>query len=114
MKWRQPPLARSAWILPLVWVAYRADASGADETVRLIRDAGGDAFAHQVDQSQEAEVRALVERHGVETESAVAARLLEHWDTEVLEFVKVMPRDYKKARLDQRAEAQAAATVAAE
>jgi len=41
-------------------------------------------------------VRALVERHGVETESAVAARLLEHWDTEVLEFVKVMPRDYRR------------------
>jgi glutamate synthase (NADPH/NADH) large chain len=41
-------------------------------------------------------VRALVERHGVETESAVAAGLLEHWDTEVLEFVKVMPRDYRR------------------
>ena len=36
-------------------------------------------------------VRSLVERHGVETESAVAARLLERWDSEVLEFVKVMP-----------------------
>jgi glutamate synthase (NADPH/NADH) large chain len=41
-------------------------------------------------------VRTLVERHGVETESAVAARLLEKWDTEVLEFVKVMPRDYRR------------------
>ena len=41
-------------------------------------------------------VRSLVERHGVETESAVAAALLEHWDTEVLEFVKVMPRDYRR------------------
>ncbi len=41
-------------------------------------------------------VRSLVERHGVETESAVAARLLEHWETEVREFVKVMPRDYRR------------------
>ena len=41
-------------------------------------------------------VRALVERHGVETESAVAARLLEQWDTDVREFVKVMPRDYRR------------------
>ncbi len=41
-------------------------------------------------------VRSLVERHGVETESAVAARLLEHWDTDVHEFVKVMPRDYRR------------------
>jgi glutamate synthase (NADPH/NADH) large chain len=26
----------------------------------------------------------------------VAARLLEHWDTDVREFVKVMPRDYRR------------------
>ena len=42
------------------------------------------------------EVRSLVERHEVETESAVAARLLARWDTEVLEFVKVMPSDYRR------------------
>ena len=41
-------------------------------------------------------VRTLVERHGAETESAVAARLLAHWDAEVREFVKVMPRDYRR------------------
>ncbi len=41
-------------------------------------------------------VRSLVERHGVETESAVAARLLQNWDSEVLEFVKVMPGDYRR------------------
>jgi glutamate synthase (NADPH/NADH) large chain len=41
-------------------------------------------------------VHSLVERHGVETESAVAARLLERWDTDVLEFVKIMPRDYRR------------------
>jgi glutamate synthase (NADPH/NADH) large chain len=41
-------------------------------------------------------VRTLVERHGVETDSAVAAALLEHWETEMLEFVKVMPRDYRR------------------
>ena len=49
-----------------------------------------------LDPSDSFMVRSLVERHGVETESAVAARLLEHWDTEVLEFVKVMPRDYRR------------------
>ena len=52
-------------------------------------------------------VRTLVERHGVETESAVAARLLEQWDTEVLEFVKVMPRDYRRIlEATRQAEAQ--------
>jgi glutamate synthase (NADPH/NADH) large chain len=41
-------------------------------------------------------VRSLVERHLVETGSAVAARLLEGWDIESREFVKVMPRDYRR------------------
>ncbi|HSZ38158.1 MAG TPA: glutamate synthase-related protein, partial [Acidimicrobiales bacterium] len=49
-----------------------------------------------LDASDSFRVHALVERHGVETESAVAARLLERWDTDVLEFVKVMPRDYRR------------------
>jgi glutamate synthase (NADPH/NADH) large chain len=49
-----------------------------------------------LDPSDSFRVRSLVERHGVETESAVAARLLEHWDTDVREFVKVMPRDYRR------------------
>jgi glutamate synthase (NADPH/NADH) large chain len=40
--------------------------------------------------------------------------LLEDWDGALSRFIKVMPRDYKGALLDQRAEAIAAATVAAE
>ncbi len=49
-----------------------------------------------LDASDSFRVRSLVERHGVETESAVAACLLAHWDTDVHEFVKVMPRDYRR------------------
>ena len=41
-------------------------------------------------------VRSLIERHGVETDSAMAERLLDNWGTEMLEFVKVMPRDYRR------------------
>jgi glutamate synthase (NADPH/NADH) large chain len=41
-------------------------------------------------------LRSLVERHGVETDSPLAARLLEAWETESLEFVKIMPRLYGK------------------
>jgi glutamate synthase (NADPH/NADH) large chain len=41
-------------------------------------------------------VRNLIERHAVETDSAVAARILEHWDLEQREFVKVVPRDYRR------------------
>ena len=52
--------------------------------------------AEPLDPSDSFLVHSLVERHLVETESAVAARLLENWDTEVLEFVKVMPSDYRR------------------
>jgi len=41
-------------------------------------------------------VRALAERHRDETGSVVATRLLGNWDAEVGEFVKVMPRDYRR------------------
>jgi glutamate synthase (NADPH/NADH) large chain len=49
-----------------------------------------------LDDEDAALVRALVEKHGAETESAVAAKLLESWEVEVREFVKVMPRDYRR------------------
>jgi len=41
-------------------------------------------------------VRTLIERHGVETDSAVAGGILANWDLEQREFVKVMPRDYRR------------------
>jgi glutamate synthase (NADPH/NADH) large chain len=41
-------------------------------------------------------VRALVERHATETDSAVAIGLVSNWESEVNEFVKVMPRDYRR------------------
>ena len=56
----------------------------------------GEVDVEPLDATDSFRVRSLVERHGVETESATAARLLEHWDTDVLEFVKVMPRDYRR------------------
>jgi glutamate synthase domain-containing protein 3 len=44
-----------------------------------------------------ARVRELIERHGRLTGSAVAARLLEDWTAAVRLFVKVMPREYRRA-----------------
>jgi glutamate synthase (NADPH) large chain len=41
-------------------------------------------------------VRNLLERHAVETDSAVAGRLLEHWEIEQREFVKVVPRAFRR------------------
>jgi glutamate synthase domain-containing protein 2/glutamate synthase domain-containing protein 1/glutamate synthase domain-containing protein 3 len=42
-------------------------------------------------------LKAMVTDHHSYTQSAVASDLLKHWATEVDKFVKVMPRDYKRA-----------------
>jgi glutamate synthase (NADPH/NADH) large chain len=51
-------------------------------------------------------LREIVERHLAETGSAVAEKLLAHWDASVERFGKVMPRDYKRV-LQARAKATA-------
>jgi glutamate synthase (NADPH/NADH) large chain len=58
-------------------------------------------------------LRILVERHHLHTGSARARELLEDWDHAVQRFVKVMPKDYKRALLQAR-ERGAAKAVAAE
>jgi glutamate synthase (NADPH/NADH) large chain len=47
------------------------------------------------DEEQET-LRALVERHLAETDSAVAETLLKRWSEAVEEFTAVVPRDYKR------------------
>ncbi len=59
-------------------------------------------------------LRIVVERHLLFTGSTRARELLENWDEALPHFIKVMPRDYKRALLDLKAEAAAKATVAAE
>jgi glutamate synthase (NADPH/NADH) large chain len=59
-------------------------------------------------------LRILVERHLLFTGSARARALLDDWDSALSHFVKVMPRDYRRALLEMKAETQKAATVAAE
>ena len=58
-------------------------------------------------------LRILVERHHLHTGSARARELLEDWDNALKCFVKVMPKDYKRALLQAR-ERAAAKAVAAE
>ena len=50
------------------------------------------------------ELRSLIERHGQETGSPVAAALLDDWPGALLRFTEVMPSDYKRV-LEARAEA---------
>jgi glutamate synthase (NADPH/NADH) large chain len=72
---------------------------------------GGTAFVWRLDKSkvnpelveleplsdeEQVTLRALVERHFAETDSAVAENLLKRWPEAVDEFTAVVPRDYKR------------------
>ena len=57
-------------------------------------------------------LRILVERHHLHTGSARARELLEDWARALPCFVKVMPRDYKRALLQAREQAAAKAVAA--
>ncbi len=50
-----------------------------------------------VDAEDVDELRALIEKHRTYTESEVAARILEDWETSLPKFTKVVPIDYKRA-----------------
>ncbi len=43
------------------------------------------------------ELKALIEKHKLYTDSKLATRLLKNWDTSLGNFVKVMPTEYKRA-----------------
>ncbi len=61
-----------------------------------------------------ARLRILLERHHLFTGSARARSLLEDWDNARAAFVKIMPKDYRRALLELQAEQAAAQTEAAE
>jgi len=60
-----------------------------------------------------AELKALVEQHQAATGSARAKRILATWEVQLPKFIKVMPRDYKRALAELAAEAAASAIAAA-
>jgi glutamate synthase (NADPH/NADH) large chain len=59
-----------------------------------------------------ARLRILVERHWRLTGSARAAGMLADWPAALAQFVKIMPRDYRRAMLEQRAERDLARVAA--
>jgi len=61
-----------------------------------------------------ARLRILLERHHLFTGSARARALLEDWDNALAGFVKIMPKDYRRALLELNAEREAAQMAAAE
>jgi glutamate synthase domain-containing protein 3 len=58
-------------------------------------------------------LRSLLEQHRDATGSVNAARVLEHWDTMLPRFVKVMPRDYKRVLAERKARGNGAAFAGA-
>jgi glutamate synthase domain-containing protein 3 len=52
-----------------------------------------------------AELKALIEAHAEATGSERARAILDDWDAQLTKFVKVMPRDYKRALAELAAEA---------
>jgi glutamate synthase (NADPH/NADH) large chain len=61
-----------------------------------------------------ARLRILLERHHLFTGSARARALLEDWDATLASFVKITPKDYRRALLELQAERQSARIEAAE
>jgi glutamate synthase (NADPH/NADH) large chain len=61
-----------------------------------------------------ARLRILLERHHLFTGSARARALLEDWDNTLASFLKITPKDYRRALLELRAERQSARIEAAE
>ncbi len=62
------------------------------------------------DAADAAELRELIERHAQFTGSTVAEDILAAWESSLPQFVKVMPRDYKRALAELAAEEQLVAT----
>jgi glutamate synthase (NADPH/NADH) large chain len=56
-----------------------------------------------------AELKEMIEKHNVYTGSTIAQRILDTWDESLSRFVKIMPRDYKRALSELKAEAAAEA-----
>ena len=63
-------------------------------------------------EADDAEVKALISEHAQRTGSLVARNILASWDRRREQFVKVMPRDYKRV-ITERAEREAAEAVSA-
>ncbi len=67
----------------------------------------------QLDDDDAAQVRALISEHAQRTGSLVARNLLASWERSRERFVKVMPRDYKRALAERRQAADEARVLPA-
>jgi glutamate synthase (ferredoxin) len=87
-------------------IAYIWDADGRSRA--RINPAMVD-LEEMLDPLEVAELRAFIEEHAEATGSLRARAILDDWDGQLGSFVKVMPRDYKRALAELSAEAAVAA-----
>ena len=87
-------------------VAYLWDE---DERSRSRINLGMVDLEEMSDPTDVAELKALIEEHARLTGSKRAAHILDTWERQLGAFVKVMPRDYKRALAELAAQAAAAA-----
>jgi glutamate synthase (NADPH/NADH) large chain len=114
-KGRFAPLVNPAMV-DIEKVAPAQPADRADDGLRpsqrsvSVENAGmGDPLRYDAER-----LRILVERHHLYTGSARARHILDNWAESLAAFVKVTPKDYRRALQDMAAERLAAAAVAAE
>ena len=65
----------------------------------------------KMSKEDEDELKGLIKEHLDATGSAVAKKILANWKNEVLNFKKVMPRDYKRVLLEKAAKAKSSKKV---
>ena len=89
----------------------RPDLAGApvQKSISIDNNGMGDMLGYDAER-----LKILVERHLLYTGSARAREILDTWNVAMGDFVKVMPKDYRRALTDLAAERRAAAAVAAE
>ena len=74
-------------------IAYVLDEQG-DFTSKVNKEM---VHLEQLEESYEMnELKTMIQHHATFTDSAVAHRVLNHWDEYVWKFVKVIPKDYKR------------------
>src|SRR5579883_115755 len=83
-------------------IAYVFDPYG---TFRVVRCNRGTVDLEELDHGDRETLRYWIARHAEETGSPRANRMLENWNEEMLRFVKVFPREYKRALGEEKAEA---------
>nr|MBA3482083.1 glutamate synthase subunit alpha [Pirellulales bacterium] len=85
-----------------------------DPTARLAENCNlGMVELERVESDEDAdELKQLIELHQNETQSAVAADILDCWDETLPQFVKVMPTDYKRVLEEKKAKQKQQAPVA--